>query len=633
MRLALILATLTMRAIAADDFFTTLWPALERAQCRLCHNDNGVGSTTRLQFPIDSATPQQIRAFGLRLGLLADRANPEASLLWQKPTNRIAHAGGERIAHGSADEKLLRAWVDYLVTQPPVTAASTREVSEGKSKPVLRRLTHSQYNHTVRDLLGDQTRPADRFPKEDFVHGFTNQAEGQSISPLQAEAYARAAERLARNAFRGGDGKRLIGCDPSPECRTQFIRTFGLRAFRRPLQSVEVDRYNSLLTSQPDFYQGAQMVVEAMLQSPHFLFHLEPGAWGAASRLSYFLWDTMPDEALLAAAEKGELVAPQSIAAHTRRMLKDPRARESLDVFLRQWLRFDRLENAIRDRKLFPEFTAELVSAMTEETRQLFNSLVWGDGNFMEFLSAPYTFLSPDLAKLYGLELTADPWSRLDLPASTGRAGILGQALFLAVTSKPAETSPTERGLYVRQHFLCQEIPPPPAGVNTTLPVVTDEKPLTGRERLAIHLSNPTCAGCHMLIDPIGFGFEHYDAIGKRRENEVITIYPTADEIKTKRKVKPTEYKLDIAAAGTVRGVKDSDFRSPRELGQVLAATPGCQRCIVKQLMRYATGKPEEPEDQPAIDAALERFRASQFRFQELIIAIVTSESFLGGLN
>jgi hypothetical protein len=477
----------------------------------------------------------------------------------------------------------------------------------------------------VRDLLGDQTRPADRFPNEDFVNGYTNQAEGQSVSPLLAEAYGRAAERLARTVFLGGDSHKLIPCKPSPGCQEEFIRQFGQRAFRRPLEPDEVSRYKRLFTAKSDFLGGAQLVVETMLQSPHFLFHLATGPYATSSRLSYFLWDTMPDERLFQAAESGQLTSQPGIETQVKRMLDDPRAADAFDEFLAQWMRFDRLRNAIRDHRLFPEFSAELVSAMSEETRRLFRSLVWEEHSFLDFFSANYAYLTPELAKLYNAPAPREPWARVDFGPESVRAGVVGEAGFLTVTSKPAETSPTERGLFVREHFLCQIVPPPPAGVNTTLPPVTDEKPQTTRERLQIHLSNPTCAGCHTLVDSIGFGLEKFDAIGKFRDQQEITIYPTADELKSHKKTKPTDYKLPIDAVGTVRGLKDSEFRTPRELGLRLAAEPVCQRCIVKQLFRYANGRSEEPQDQPAIEQAYERFRDSQFRFRELIISIAES--------
>jgi len=609
---------------AAPDFLERVWPALEKAQCRACHQDNGVGSTTRLQFPRSDAGPDEIRGFGNSLRKLVDPVNPTQSRLLLMPTNRLAHPGGERIVQGSEDESALKEWIAHLAALPD--AVSSISPALGPSRPALRRLTHAQYNNTIRDLLGDQTLPAEQFPKEDFVNGFTNQAEGQSISPLQAEAYNRAAERIARNAFRGGDPRGLLPCEPSHECLTQFIRKFGRRALRRPLSSEETMRYERLGSKARE--RGPQVVVEAMLQSPHFLFHLEPGQYAIASRLSYFLWDTMPDETLLAAAERGDLGTSTSIEKQVRRMLADDRARAALDEFLAQWLRFDRLRSAIRDRRLYPEFTTELVNAMTEETTRLFRSLVWDNRTFLEFFTADYTYLTPETARVYGLPVPAEPWTKVAFSKDSPRSGVLGQALFLALTSKPADTSPTERGLFIREHFLCQSVPPPPPGVNVTLPAVTDEKPLSTRERLDIHLSNSVCAACHGLVDPIGFGLEKFDAIGRYRDKESITIYPTADELKTRRKTKPTTYDLPIEAKGSIRGIRDSDFESPRGLGSILANEPACQKCIVKQLFRYAVGRHEEAEDGPVIDAALERFRASQFRFQELIMAIATSQTF-----
>ena len=624
MRFLILLAAVTLPPLASEEFSSRLYPALEKAQCRLCHNDNGVASSTRLQFPQASATGEEIERFGLGLRALVDRSHPAESLLLRKPTNRVPHTGGERIKPGSAEEQALRAWVEYLAGLPDAPTPLGR--AAGPSRKTLRRLTNSQYNQTVRDLLGDQARPADQFPNEDYVNGYTNQSDGQSVSPLLAEAYGRAAERLARGAFRGGDPHKLIPCQPSAACSAEFIRQFGRRAFRRPLGAAEVARYERLFEAKGgDFLEGAQLVVETMLQSPHFLFHLAPGNYATASRLSYFLWDTMPDEELLRAADAGELATPAGIEKQTARMLSDQRAAGAFDEFLAQWMRFDRLRNAIRDSRLFPEFTAELVSAMTEETRRLFRSLVWEDGNFLQFFTAGYAYLTPDLAKLYGMPSPRQPWDRVDFGSGSARAGVLGQGTFLALTSKPADTSPTERGLFVREHFLCQVVPPPPAGVNTTLPPVTDEKPISTRQRLQAHLSNPTCAGCHTLVDSIGFGLEKFDAIGKFREKQEITIYPTADELKSRKKTKPTAYKLDIDAVGTVRGLSDSDFRTPRELGERLAREPVCQKCIVKQLFRYANGRPEEPEDQPALEQAYERFRRSQFRFRELIMAIAGS--------
>lgn len=631
------------RPVANDAgfFVDNLLPIFENAQCRLCHNDNGIASRSGLRFPDAEADRDRLIAFGLSLRTFVDPEDPAKSRLVLKPTQRIQHTGGERIPPDSPDEETLLVWVNYLRTQAD---KADRTATGIKPHGEIRRLTHSQYNNTVYELLGDQTRPSGQFPQEDYIHGYRNQIEGQGISPILAEAYGRAAERLARNAFRGGDHRHLIPCKPASasddSCRDAFIRSFGLKAFRRPLTSKEAQTYAGLFglgaRREGLFLEGARMVVEAMLQSPSFLFYAEPQPptvlrpYQTAALLSYFLWDTMPDEALLRAAKEGQLETAGQIRNQLQRMLDDPRAQQALEQFLTQWLRFDRIETAVRDRRIYPEFSAELVDSMIEETRQLFNSLVWQGGNFMEFFNAEYSFLNTSMAKLYGLSAPAAEFQRASFPADSGRAGILGQASFLTVTSKPAETSPTERGLFVREHFLCQTVPPPPPGVDTTLPALSDDRPMTTRERLAVHLSNPACAGCHLLVDNIGFGFEHYDAIGRFREHQTVTIFPTQDERRRKVKTKPSEYNLPIDAAGLIQGLNGSEFSSPAVLGRYLANDAGCQKCVVKQLFRYAMGRTETDADQPSIDRAFERFRDSRFQIKELIISIVSSESFLG---
>ena len=314
--------------IAAETapFAKTVYPVFEEAGCRGCHNPDGVASATRLQFPEQGAPAERIEAFGKSLVLLVDHQNPANSLLLRKPTARLAHAGGQRIQPDSPEETVLRAWIDRLVQlKGDELAAALRYRDQeasgaGATRPriVLRRLTHSQYNNTVRDLLGDRSMPANRFPPEDFVNGFKNQYASQNLSPLLEDAYSAAAEKLARTAFRSGNPHNpvdhAVSCPPSPACRTEFIQSFGFRAFRRPLDAAEVRRYEALFQKQPDFLAGAQLVAEAMLQSPNFLFHLEDAgeatnskwrSYAAASRLSYALWDGTPDDALLAAAGRG----------------------------------------------------------------------------------------------------------------------------------------------------------------------------------------------------------------------------------------------------------------------------------------------------------------------------------------
>src|SRR5688500_8298328 len=281
---------------------------------------------------------------------LVDREDMSRSQLLNKPTSRVRHVGGTKIEPGSSEEHAVRTWVQHLVTVPDA-AVNVARARLAAVKPVvshevrLRRLTHSQYNNTVRDLIGDYSRPADRFPPEDFVGGFKNQTRTQGIPPVLEDAYSRAAARMALNAFRAGDVNNLIPCKFAPplqsdggsrrsargsertaaeaadvKCRAQFVRSFGEKAFRRPLTDIETRRYEDLFAAEATktgkFLEGARVVVEAMLQSPKFLFHVTAGDAGTqrdyalASRLYSFLWDTMPDRALLDAAARGELRTP-----------------------------------------------------------------------------------------------------------------------------------------------------------------------------------------------------------------------------------------------------------------------------------------------------------------------------------
>ena len=629
-------------AIRAQErpFADGAFQVLEKAACRSCHNADGVASVTRLQFPEADATPDKIERFGESLVVLVNKERPQESLLLRKPTNKMPHAGGVRIVPGSADEAVLEAWVRKLASLSGEALARALkyrdEEASGSGHPVpkvaLRRLTHNQYNNTVRDLLGDQTFPANQFPPEDFVNGFKNQYQSQNLSPLLLDAYSAAAERLARNAFRGGDTRGLVPCKPSAACRTKFVREFGLKAFRRPLEAEEQQRYETLMRKQTDFYKGAQIAVEAMLQSPHFLFRLEATAnpkWKAfatASRLSYTLWDSMPDAALFETAAKGELSSPEALERTARRMLDHTKARDALDEFVSQWLRFDRILTASKDRRRFPQFTRETAVAMTEEARIFLGDLVWNDRNFMDFVRADYSFINGDLAGIYGVPAPAKEFARVPFPADSERAGVLGQTLFLALTAKPDETAPTARGLFVREQFLCQHVAEPPPGVNTNLPPVTEAKPQTNRDRLSAHVINPSCATCHNLIDPIGYGFEKFDAVGARRDKFKLTFFPGYRS--ANRRAPPKVIELDIDTAGHVAGVADSNFKSPVQLGQVLADSRQCQECVVKQYFRYSMGRMETPGDRAAIRKVLDDFRASQFRFKELIVSLMKSREF-----
>lgn len=621
------------------SFTDQLYPVLQKAGCRTCHNTEGVASPTRLHFPADDASRERLDAFGRSLVILVDRQAPANSILLNKPTRRVPHTGGERIHPGSSEESLLRAWIGYLASLSGrdlerALAYKQEEGSQPAMQVVLRRLTHQQYNNTVRDLLQDPSDPADRFPPEDYVNGFKNQYQSQALSPVQIEAYSAAAERLAANAFRRGDSRHLIPCaNHDSACRLQFIRTFGRRAFRRPLEAEEIKRFDALFQSQGKFLKGAQTVIEAMLQSPSFLFWMEQTtnpkwtSYAAAARLSYSLWDTMPDDALLESASRGELNTPAGVARAGRKMLDDPRAKQGLEEFVSLWLRFDRVLTAVRDRRVYRLFSQDVAVAMTEEARRFIADLVWNDRDFMDAFTANYGFVNSDLAPVYGVAAPARDFDRVEFPAAQERAGLLGQALFLTLTSKLDDTSPTGRGLFVREQFLCQHVPPPPPGVDTNLAPLTQAHPLTNRERLAEHAGNPACAGCHQLIDPIGFGLEKFDAIGAYRDKVKRTFYPELHGLAARR-AKPVEIELALDPSGQVAGLPAAQFSSARELGKLLADTPQCQECVVKQVFRYFSGRRDEAADQSLIRRAVEDFRNSGFHYRQMVVSLLEQWDF-----
>jgi hypothetical protein len=636
---------------AAPDpvfFQTQVMPVFEAAKCSGCHSSSGVASATRLHFPDKDATAAQIQAFGLSLSNLVDRADASRSPILMKPTNAVRHTGGVRIKPGSNEEQIVRTWAESLASASEASlsaAMKTLTDSEGAIAPkqLVRRLTHAQYDNTVRDLLGDYSRPAARFPPEDYVDGFKNQLTAQGMPPLLVETYSTAAERLALNAFRIGDVNGLIPCKPASfndvKCRDAFVRRFGLRAFRRPLTEDEVKRYATAFSGQARvsrrFNDGARVVVEAMLQSPNFLFHVEAGPDGRygdydiASRLSYLLWNSMPDEALFEAAAKGELSTPAGRERQARRLLENqPKGREALDQFFEEWLRFDRVINAVKSGR-YREFTPELALAMAEETRTLLHHLVWNDRNFMDALTADYSFLTSELAELYGVPAPKDQFDMVTFPSDSQRAGILGQGTFLASTAGPTDTSPTARGIFIRERLLCQHVPPPPPGVITTLPDPLTEGDVKGRRQLMVeHVENPTCASCHRLMDPIGFGFEHFDAIGRYRQTEAIPV-PGRRGGGGGFRGGPPPIQLAINAQGEIAGIPNSNFTGAKQIGAILADSPVCQKCIVRQMFRYSYGRLETNADEHTIDQLYDQFKGSGFKFKSLLVALVQSPEFL----
>ncbi|MCY1067433.1 DUF1592 domain-containing protein [Nannocystis sp. RBIL2] len=503
-------------------------------------------------------------------------------------------------------------------------AAECKGIEPGPSP--IRRMNRREYDNTVRDLLGADGRPAQAFPAEEEALGFNNNADALVVTSLLAEGYLGAAEALAEEAVK--DLPALLrGCDVKTEgedaCAEQFITEFGRSAYRRPLSGDEVSQLlavHQTAADEFDFATGVRLTLTAMLQSPHFLYRVEFGEpvdgsdvlkvapYELASRLSYFLWGTMPDAELFAAAAEGRLAEPEDVAKQATRMLADARSRATVRDFHGQWLELKRIEELEKDDEAFPEFALDLRPMLRAEAEEFLDHVIWDDkGDLDSMYLAPYTFLNGALSEYYGLDgPSGDGFQKFDLPAGQA-SGFLTQGGLLSVLAKPNQTSPIHRGKFVRERLLCQVVPPPPDNVDITPPEVDPNLPT--RERFKQHSTDPSCSGCHGMMDPIGFGFEHFDGIGRWREVEAGQPIDATGEI----------------IGGTTKGT----FDGVPELASLLVDSPEVERCMTLQWFRYAYGRADAKEDACTIDDLTRQFAGSGRRIQDLIVALTQSEAFL----
>lgn len=505
--------------------------------------------------------------------------------------------------------------------------------SEGSSEafePVaatLPRLTRVQYRNAVEDLLGEGLPT---LPLEDDTNPYLFYSIGAAsttLSEVGVGRYEESAAAMARTVF--DDPQRraeLVGCDPVAQgqpCIDEFIERWGRRAFRRPLDPDERARWSGVVADlgQGDPWRGLRFAVTGMLQSPFFLYRVELGGpdpdhpgrlrlddWEMASRLAFSLWNTIPDEELLDATEAGELATPEGIEDQARRLLADPRAATAIQDFFGQYFDLKRLEGITRDPERYPVYRPELVDAMRTEVRLLVDDFVSRrDGDIRQIFSTRSTFVNDALAELYGVDAPgAGPitYVPVTLPESGPRAGLLTLGAFLTMNAHQTETSPTLRGKYVRERVLCQTVPPPPDDADVDLDPDTGEGK-TLRERLEEHRKNPACAGCHAVIDPPGFLFEHFDPVGAYRETE------------------PNGAAID--ASGHLDGTPLEDARG---LADLLATDDRIGPCIVTQLYRHAHARLDDEAEAPAFADLDEAFADSGYRFRELLVALVSHESF-----
>jgi hypothetical protein len=495
--------------------------------------------------------------------------------------------------------------------------------------PRLWRLTHQQFKNTIVDTFGFAVPVLDQFPAESRLDGYANAAERLGLSSVLFEYYSQAAQAVAAQVVsRSGE---FIKC-PLAElgrggsaCLTEFLDTFGRKAWRRPLNDEDRTRltklYQAAAAGGPEL--GLATVVQGLVLSANFLFRTELGAAPAtattltdlelASALSYLLWDAPPDEQLLDLAVAGKLHAPETLAAEARRLLATPKkAPAALHSFFRQWLETEDLVEKPKDMTTHPLFDKEVARQLEAESERFIDEVVFepgGDRSLRTLLTARHGYLSARTAPIYDGSGGGADLARADLnPAQ--RRGLLTQASFLAAHAEPQNTSVVGRGRFMREEVLCDDVPPPPGEFKFDPKNITDD--MTAREKFIEHSKNPACAACHALFDTIGFALENYDAIGKYRTTEKgKTIDPTGS--------------LALPMGGKI------DFKNFVDLIDQLAAGPDVYACFSSQLLQYASGRVE-------LDACEEQslaagFADSGYRLDALLMAIVQSPGFVARRN
>jgi hypothetical protein len=496
---------------------------------------------------------------------------------------------------------------------------------------VIRRLTKVEYGNTLHDLLGVDSKIAHDLPDEVFGEGYLN-----TLSPLQSEQYLAIANEALDRILGPKDAaptkmqKRLLGKTPGPGAdervaARKVAHSLARDAYRRPPSEAELNvlmrvfdlgRENKLA-----YPEALRLMLKAVLVSPQFLF-ITPATeadseraivplddFQLASRLSYLLWATMPDPELSALADRGKLHEPAVLKAQVKRLLEDPRSRALFDGFGAQWLGLGNLESKTFDTAKFPQMNGAMRLAMYDEARLFFESVVRENRSVISLVDSDYTFLNGTLATLYGLDkkVSGPQWRKVKL-IDANRGGILGMPGILAVTSFPNRTSPVKRGVWVLEQVLGEQVPPPPPNV----PALEKQdkhtvKNLTLRERTELHRKDPVCANCHKVLDPIGFGLENFDAIGRWRDQD--------------------DSGGPIDAAGELPGGKR--FSSPKELKAIIAAREGdLARNLTEKLLAYALCRQLEGYDEIVVDHLVETIAKDGYRMQTLISEIVTSYPF-----
>ena len=501
----------------------------------------------------------------------------------------------------------------------------------------LRRLSNSEYLNALHDLFPAQNPALPPLPADSSSSGFENSTEAQEPSDVRIARYETIANLYAAGATKDAAAVRtLVGCTDwttpaqAVACTGTFLDGMGSRIFRRPLSGEERDRFSlhfQAWNAAIDFEAAVQLTVSAMLQSPQFLYRAEPPPteptpgdtiiavepYAMASRLSFFLWESVPDDALLQAAANDQLRSSDQLRAQAERMLADDRARRVLWSFHRQWLGLDRIlgdEHLVRTPAVDPSWTSASPQAAHEESKRFVENVLMSGGTWRDLLTSRRAWVNGEMARIYGQPAPADPnaWQEIALPESE-RAGILTRAAFLAGYSHRGATSPPIRGNAIGRHLLCQLPISPPPGVDLSMPrAAPNQGPQTNRMLFETRTAPASCQGCHYGLNGFGFGFESYTAAGAFHTQEV---------------------GLPIDPSGRIVGTDvDRTFSGAIELSSALEGSNDVRRCVTRQWLTYALGRSPTNDEVPLTDALAKGFTDSGGDIRRLLIDIVTAPTF-----
>ena len=506
---------------------------------------------------------------------------------------------------------------------PGAAGADTKGVDPGSK--VMHRLNRAEYNATVQDVLGTTLAPATELWRGGENHGFDNIADVLGIDELQYQRYFEAAEAVARDVFASAATRaRIVTCATADDakCVDAIVTATGLRVLRRPLSAEEVTTYRRVYERArqlgADHNASLEQVLRAFLSSVEFLYRIETdpdpssttphavGPYELASRLSYFLWSSAPDDRLLGEAKDGTVGDVNASSAIIDRMLADPRSERLIQNFVGQWLGARRVSAHAVSPELFPEWSPALANAMAEEIYRFFSEFLRNDRSYLDFLKADVNFVNADLARLYGMSPPGQGTARVEVK-NDERVGFFGLGGFLALSSYEYRTAPTLRGRWILINLLCSPPHDPPPGV----PILdqsgeADAAEQNVRQRLEEHRTNPDCRGCHSAMDPYGIALENFDAIGKYRS--------------TYRNGSPVDATTELPDGTRFEGMS--------ELADVVTKKPNFTKCVAEKLFVYALGRGLETTDAPYLAGLEQSWQKQTPTLRSLITAMVQADPF-----